>query len=155
MELATAMKKPITRIFVIFWMVTAASHSKPRVLKYFKAKIHGYTFGKMKRFRDLSPRIASIHYCNFMIPKDWGNLPCSHWHQQLPTWVGGMELLDMHTKWITLYLTRCLKQTETLYVITAEVFATWKHFLATDNPPNVRVTARELEYIGIFFREWY
>jgi len=73
---------------------------------------------------------------------------------QLPAWEGGMELLDTHAKWITLYHTRSLKQTETLCAITAEVLATWKHFLTTDIPPNLRVTARELEYIRIF-REWY
>ena len=140
-----------------FWMVTATSHSKARVPKYFKAKVQGYTrtFGKMKHFRDLWARIASTHHYNITIHMDWWNLRAPICTLQLPAWEGCMELLDMHAKWITLYRTRCLKQTETLCAITAEVLATWKHFLTTDNPPNLRATARDLEYIRIFFRECY
>jgi len=147
------MKNSITRVFVIFWMVTATSHSKARLLKYFKAKIQGYTFGKVKHFRDLWLRIESIHYCKIMIRKHWGNHPCSHSHHWLE--LEGMELLYMHTKWMTLYHTRCLKETKTLCVITTEGYAIWKHFLTTDNPPNLWVRARELEYIRTFFQERY
>jgi hypothetical protein len=60
---------------------------------------------------------------------------------------GDMELVDVHVLCMTHYLPRCVKRTETPGTKTAEWFATWMYFLTIDNPPNLQIMSRKLEYI--------
>jgi hypothetical protein len=151
--MTTAMKNSIMRAFVIFWMVTATSHSKARFLKYFKVKIQGYTFGKMKHFRDLWPRFASTHHSNITIRMDWWNLPCSPMHLAT-TGLRRQYGIAVHACQMNYPLSQSMFEANGNSVChNSGSDATWKHFLTTDSHPNLRVIARELEYIRIFFRE--
>jgi hypothetical protein len=69
---------------------------------------------------------------------------------KVPASAGSMDLMDMHAQCITIHLTRCLKQ-KIAGALSVEEFASWKHVLTIDNPPEQEAFKA---YIGIYKDLW-
>lgn len=67
---------------------------------------------------------------------------------------GGMQHVDLHAQYSTLYLTSCWKPTESPGTITSQQFVTWKQFLTIDNHWNLQAILHKLEYIRIIITDW-
>jgi hypothetical protein len=67
---------------------------------------------------------------------------------------GGMELLDIHAKSVTLFITRPLTQYSATGTITAEWLAKWPRSIRSGNPPKLQIIRKGLDYLRSFFQEW-